>query len=281
MLTPTNLFAGPADVYVGPFGATEPANAATAPGAPFRDIGGTGGEAVLNLGQTYVDLTAEQIAMAAGGALSEQTAGITCLFAEHTLPNLRAALNMINAGGTNEAQTINLGSATAGTITITFEGQTTGPIAYNANNATLLTALESLPNVNPGDIAVSGGPLPALTTLTFGGQYAGTNVTQVTVSPTGLTGGTVTVATTTDGAPGPALGISGKLLNAAPDYQSVLLRGLKPGGGMRHAVVRKSLSTEGLALPWKKGEQRFITVTFKGYYISDSIDAVWIEDRQS
>lgn len=100
---------------------------------------------------------------------------------------------------TNEQQTINLGAASAGSITITFSGQTTGSIAYNAAAATVQTALEALSNVDPGDITVSGGPLPGTITLTFAGQYAGTNVPQVTVTPTGLTGGTVTVNTTVAG----------------------------------------------------------------------------------
>lgn len=99
----------------------------------------------------------------------------------------------------SEVQTINLGSATAGTITITFDGATTGNIAFNATAATVQTALEALPNVGPGDIVVTGGPLPGTVTLTFGGQYLGKNVPEVTVTPTGLTGGTVTVATTTQG----------------------------------------------------------------------------------
>lgn len=99
----------------------------------------------------------------------------------------------------NEVQTINLGAATAGTITIGFDGETTGNIAFDATAAAVQTALELLSNVGPGDIVVTGGPLPGTITLTFGGQYARVNVPQVTVTPTGLTGGTVTVATTTQG----------------------------------------------------------------------------------
>jgi hypothetical protein len=102
-------------------------------------------------------------------------------------------------GRANEVQTINLGSATAGTITIGVEGETTAAIAYNATAAAVQTALELLSNVNPGEIVVTGGPLPGTITLTFGGRFAGTNVAAVTVTPTGLTGGTVTVATTTAG----------------------------------------------------------------------------------
>jgi hypothetical protein len=99
----------------------------------------------------------------------------------------------------NEVQSINLGAASAGTITIGFDGETTGAIAFNATAADVQAALNALSNVSPGDITVTGGPLPGTITLTFGGRYAGTNVPQVVVTPTGLTGGTVTVATVTEG----------------------------------------------------------------------------------
>lgn len=103
------------------------------------------------------------------------------------------------ASSASEVQTIGLGAASAGTITITFDGQTTAAIAYNATAAAVQTALEALSNINPGDVAVTGGPLPGTITLTFGGQYLGVGVPEVTVTPTGLTGGTVTVATTAGG----------------------------------------------------------------------------------
>lgn len=102
-------------------------------------------------------------------------------------------------GRTNEVQTVNLGAATAGTVTITVDGETTSALAFNATTAAVQAALEALSNVGPGDIVVTGGPLPGAITLTFGGRYRGVNVAAVTVTPTGLTGGTVTVATTTAG----------------------------------------------------------------------------------
>jgi hypothetical protein len=281
MITPTNIFAAPADLYVASFGATEPANASAAPGAPWRDAGATGAAATLTLSQNYLKLRVQQTAMAVGAELQEQMVTIATSLAEPTLANLRTALNQVNSGGTNEVQTINLGAATAGSITITFDGQATGAIAWNATAAAVQTALESLSNVNPGDVTVTGGPLPATITLTFGGQYAGTNVAQVTVSPTGLTGGTVTVATTTVGAPGPTLALSGRLINTQPNYAAIMLRGRGPGGIMRHATIRRALSTENVAMAWDSGGQTMIPVTFEGFYVSDSIDAVWIEDRQS
>lgn len=122
---------------------------------------------------------------------------------------------------TAEVQTIDLGAATAGTITITFDGQTTGSIAYNADAATAQAALEALSGIDPGDVTVSGGPLPGTITLSFAGQYLGTDVPEVTVTPTGLTGGTVTVSTTTQGSTDNWIG--------AVNFPGAVLWGLDPG----------------------------------------------------
>lgn len=109
---------------------------------------------------------------------------------------------------TNEVQTISApGAPTGGTFTLSFSGQTTAPIAYNAAASTVRTALEALSNINVGDVTVSGGPLPgAALTVTFTGQWAGEDVPQMTVSTTGLTGSTstpaMTVATATAGSTG-------------------------------------------------------------------------------
>jgi hypothetical protein len=93
-------------------------------------------------------------------------------------------------GFANEVQHVTItGTPTGGTFTITFDGQTTGAIAYNATASTVQTALEALSNIAPGDVAVTGsagGPY----TITFQGAYAGVNVPSMTASGAGLTGGT-------------------------------------------------------------------------------------------
>jgi len=95
------------------------------------------------------------------------------------------------------------GGPTGGTFTLTFSGQTTAGIAYNASASAVQSALEALSNTNPGDVTCTGGALPGTPVdATFGGQYAGTDVPQMTADSTGLTGGTsptVTVTTTTPG----------------------------------------------------------------------------------
>ncbi len=83
-------------------------------------------------------------------------------------------------GGTDEIQTITLASTIAGdSFYITYAGQTTTDIAYDAAAATVQSALEVLSNVTAGDILVTGsagGPW----TLTFDQLLANTNVDQVT-----------------------------------------------------------------------------------------------------
>lgn len=100
----------------------------------------------------------------------------------------------------NEVQSLTEATAiTAGTFTITFDGETTDAIAFDATAAQIQAALEALANVSPGDITVAGGPVPtAPATLTFGGNYAAQDVPLVTVDETDLTG-TITVAEDTKG----------------------------------------------------------------------------------
>lgn len=105
------------------------------------------------------------------------------------------------AAVTNEVQTLTVtGGPTGGTFTITWSGQTTAALAYNATAAQVQTALEALSNIAPGDVVVTGvagGPW----TLTWGGAQLGENVAQPTTTET-FTGGTtpdITIATTTAG----------------------------------------------------------------------------------
>ncbi len=59
-----------------------------------------------------------------------------------------------------EVQRLTKGStAISGTFRLTYNGQTTEDISYNATTAAIQAALEALPNINPGDIVVSGAGL--------------------------------------------------------------------------------------------------------------------------
>jgi hypothetical protein len=119
--------------------------------------------------------------------------------------------HMDGSPGTDEVQTLTVtGSPTGGTFTLTFGGQTTGTITYNASAATVEAALSALSNVKDEDITVTGSAGGPWTVTFGGGVYDGSNVGQITLGTNSLTGGsspTVAVATTTGG--GGALTVSG------------------------------------------------------------------------
>lgn len=120
---------------------------------------------------------------------------------------LRACLGtaVVGPAGTQEVNTLTkTGTISGGTWTITYNAQTTAAIAYNASAADVQAALEALSNIAPGDVIVTGGPVPTTPfVITFGGTLNGTVTgAPVTVTTTGLTGSTpgITVTRTVTGA---------------------------------------------------------------------------------
>lgn len=101
----------------------------------------------------------------------------------------------------NEVQKVAIqGTATGGTFTLTYAGQTTSSIAYNASTSTVASALIALSNIGTGDVTVTGTPGAWL--VEFTNALAGNNVGQMTAtsSLTGTAAANVTVATTTSSA---------------------------------------------------------------------------------
>lgn len=91
-------------------------------------------------------------------------------------------------------QTVSLGSPSAGNFTLTYKGQTTSNIAYNAASSAVQTALQGLSTIGTGNATVSGsagGPY----IVTFAGTLA-TDTTALTGNGTGLTGGTFLITQT-------------------------------------------------------------------------------------
>ncbi|MCU1675451.1 MAG: hypothetical protein JWM93_209 [Frankiales bacterium] len=84
----------------------------------------------------------------------------------------------------DEVQTFSVIGADSGTYTLTFNGQTTAPIAFDADAATIQAALEALSNIAPGDVLVDA--FSGSGTITFTGAYTHTNVPQVTANGAGL-----------------------------------------------------------------------------------------------
>lgn len=119
----------------------------------------------------------------AGEELAASTAGPTI------------EVDTINPGGVglgNEIQGIRIVGATGGTFALTFNGQTTGAIDFDATNTEVMTALEALSNVESGDVIVHG-PLDSYYKyqVVFDGNFDGVDVPEMTADGTNLVGSNV------------------------------------------------------------------------------------------
>jgi hypothetical protein len=140
----------------------------------------------------------------------------------------------------NETQLVTVTDADGGTFTLTYAGQTTAAIAFDAAAATVDTRLTALSNIGASDVGVTGdagGPW----TVEFTGTLQDTDVALMTADGASLTGEGAEVAVTTASAGNPAAGeivyvdisdVGGKVANLE------VLPGQTPPPG--HARVSKA-----------------------------------------
>lgn len=112
--------------------------------------------------------------------------------------------------GVDEVQSLTI-DALSGTYTLTFGGQTTSAIAFNATAVQVQTALWALSSIGSSGVSVTGdagGPY----TITFGGALSGLPQSEITTTATNLTGGagTAVVAEVTAGVRGDYRGSSSR-----------------------------------------------------------------------
>jgi hypothetical protein len=109
----------------------------------------------------------------------------------------------ILVGVVDEVQRITV-NATAGQFKLTYSGQTTADIAFNASAAAVTTAFTALSTVGAGNAVVTGGPGNSGGTtpyfVTFTGALAGLDASTITAAngTTPLSGGAATVTVQTD-----------------------------------------------------------------------------------
>lgn len=95
-VTTANLAMGPAVLYIGEHGATEPADSAVsaAPAsADWTDVGGTMGGITLSITQEYKNLEIDQVTMAVGARRTTMGVQVKTKLAEVTALNLKYAIN--------------------------------------------------------------------------------------------------------------------------------------------------------------------------------------------
>lgn len=97
-VTVTNLVQGPATLYTGAFGATEPAETAVGiaadPGGPaWTDMGGTDGGVDMEVAQTFSELEVDQVIDRVGSRATKRDMSVKTSLAEPTLENWAVAMN--------------------------------------------------------------------------------------------------------------------------------------------------------------------------------------------
>lgn len=140
-----------------------------------------------------------------------------------TLKGLTSGVAYLLVGFVDELQSAKV-DATAGQFKLTFEGQQTANIAFNASTTAVKEALEALNNIAPGDVEVTGGPGDAGGTkpyvVKFLEVWAGKNVAQMTgangTTPLSGGGAAITMSTTTEGSKAGAEGIQRDCMFTCP-----------------------------------------------------------------
>ena len=174
----------------------------------------TSGASSLSIGLTYnangsaADLTLPAMSVSTEGG--DTTADLASFAASSFIETQSAQNSQIKVDDYTptaiaEEQTLTPTVApTSGTYTLTFEGQTTGPINYDATAAQIQTALEGLSNVDPDDITVEDSGAEGLKdgNLTFSFLDTAGNVGMIAIDPSELDQSDVSnysIAETTEG----------------------------------------------------------------------------------
>jgi hypothetical protein len=182
----------------------------------------------------------------------------------------------------NGIQTVAItGNPTGGDFTITYGGQTTAAIPYNATANAVKDALEATSAVVPGDLDVTGpngGPF----VIAFSGHTGGGAYTIATASATGLTGGT-TPAVNVTGAPGVGMQ-DGTALKPAAALPLDIASAFKPGFSAANAydvigsVSIPYVQLESLQYQFGISEQARQTATLRGDSLFYSPTSTFIEE---
>ena len=206
-----------------------------ATGAGFVGIGAIDGAGVLTgnitlLGDTTISNNIANIDLTISGPIGDGGTPVTLskigqgtiVFAAantyrgQTLVN-QGVLSILDGGalglggaGVNEVQTLTVGGSSAGTFSLTFNGQTTSALSATATAAEVQAALDSLSSIGGvgGFVAVTQNA--NVYTVTFGGTLAGANQPQI--SAAGAGGTTVIADTLTEGSSNGTVVASGATL---------------------------------------------------------------------
>lgn len=136
------------------------------------------------------------------GELSDQNVSLVSADASALTGTSSIATTTVQQGSYNEQQTLQpSGLISGGTFTLSFEGETTAAIAWNADAAQIQSALEALKTIPAGSVVIEGGTLASGSmNIEFTGSLTQRDVSDLVVDTASLVGGSLGVATVQQGA---------------------------------------------------------------------------------
>lgn len=152
----------------------------------------------------------------------------------------------------NTIQRIN-STLTAGTFTLTFNGNTTAAINFNDSAATIQTRLQALASIGAGNVTVTGGPLNLdRVDVAFTGTFAGTDVTNMITSSSG----SVTIQKVQSGQPAVTFFYEGAIntpQTIAPDHPQLHLWSSTPSVWPSGRTITFTISDHANNRSWAAG----------------------------
>ena len=147
--------------------------------------------AIEPVGETNIALSG----MASAVPDPSVTTGVSVKFGSDTTEYTVTSRTL--GSGTDEVQTIEIdANVSGGTFTLSYGGQTTGNLAYNASTAVVEAALEALSTIGLGNVAVTGAS--PVWIVTFGGTLGSTDASAISGDGLLLTGGSPTTVNITE-----------------------------------------------------------------------------------
>jgi len=172
-------------------------------------LSGTSGLEVIFLpydngaGSTTLGLPTMAFSIEGGTAYSESLASLvsTSFISTQNAQSSKTKIDGYPSSTAQELQTLTLNQpATSGHFHLTYNGQTTGEIAYNDTPLTIQTTLEALSNVTAGDIIVGGTRLSQAGDTTFQFLATAGDVSMISIDASALIGpNTCSIVETTKG----------------------------------------------------------------------------------
>jgi flagellar capping protein FliD len=160
----------------------------------INDTSGLEISITYNAGSGDTELTLPNTAVSTeGGSTSESLASLSSssFIETQDAQNSDIKIDGYPSSTAAEIQTLTLDSnATGGHFHLTYMGETTGEIAWDASTNDIKTALEALSTVSPGDITVEGTRLSESGDTTFTFLSSAGDVEMISIDATALTGPT-------------------------------------------------------------------------------------------